>query len=109
MKKTLNTKELLQYTKNISGKTICLDYEEQKWFPLDPVSFRLKFSSIDVYDSINNDGLNIISLKSADKSQLDLHFVTKVSVSKDRFSEDLYIECFQPSCKSTKTYHFEIS
>ena len=104
MKKTLNTKELLQYAKNISGKTICLDYEEQEWFPPDTISFRLKFSSLDVYDS-----LNIISLKSADKSQLDLHFVTKASVSKDRFSEDLYIECFQPSCKSTKTYHFEIS
>lgn len=104
MKKTLNTKELLQYVKNISGKTICLDYEEQRWLPSDSISFCLKFSSIDVYDS-----LNIISLKGAGKSQFDFHFVTNVSLRRSKLSDDLYIECFQPSHKDRITYHLMIS
>lgn len=104
MKKTLNTKELLQYAKNISGKTICLDYEEQRWLPPDSISFCLKFSSIDVYDS-----LNIVSLKSVDKGQLDFHFVTSVSLRRSKLSDDLYIECFQPSNKDRITYHLMVS
>lgn len=104
MRKILNTKELLQYAKNISGKTICLDYEEQRWLPPDSISFCLKFSSIDVYDS-----LNIISLKSVDECQLDFHFVTNVSLRRSKLSDDLYIECFQPSHKDRITYHLMVS
>lgn len=105
MRRILTTKELCAYANSINGKKICLSSRSQicEIAPNSSV-FKLYFSEMNVYESTNR-----ISLGSVSSSYVELQFVTKVTLDKARFADELYIDCYQPSSRSNKTFHLTIA